>query len=344
MLITNENLEKNFRIAFDKNLEHATSIKIASGYFGGSEIDRYYEKLSKISRNGGTVQLIHGMGGAEGIRSNLYEKLCDLNNELKKTNTNNGIFVHLTHYHGKMYISDNQRSVKVLIGSSNFSSAGFGGNLELNYCHSDQEICDEAKELFNRLKSNSEPINKINIIKRTRERIAPEKPQQYPAFNPENLKRAADASIEIHITNASNLNLFLSKGRVSKTGIVSLRPFYESELTIKKGSEGLAQVRKHIPDQKDAATYTAVTDLGTTFQVKFKRKSSKKGDPRTLHQCPLDFMSSPRSALGYYLKGKLMQQGLLRFGEPLTDKILAEYGNNKLDMYFTSDDLLYLKF
>ena len=119
--------------------------------------------------------------------------------------------------------------------------------------------------------------------------------------------------------------------------IYTPRPFFEVEITI--GSDDLPGIRRYLRNQKDPEEFDAVTDLGTTFKVKFKRKTSRKNDPRTLHSTGIDFMSSGREdggrkLLGQYMKGKLMQNGLLNFGDPVTDDVLIEYGKFHLDLYF----------
>lgn len=103
-------------------------------------------------------------------------------------------------------------------------------------------------------------------------------------------------------------------------------------------------MKAHIPNQFEQATYQAVTDIGSTFEVKFKRKTSNSNDTKTLHESGIDFMSSPRNELGLYIKGKLMREGLLNFGEPVTEDTLLEYGKDKLDLYFKEDGIIYIKF
>ena len=345
MLITNEITLANFGSAFEKNLNGSDNIKIASGYIGASEIVKYQDKLCDVSRNGGTGQIIHGMGGAEGLRKNLYEKLVNLDTELKSTNINNRVFVHRTHYHGKMYITGNLITSKVLIGSSNFSMSGFGRNLELNYCHSDKETCEQASQLFDRLKENSFLIDKIILPDRNKAKL---KPNSFQNFDPSIFSAIPDKSVEIRVTEASNLNLFLSKGRLNRTtNVYTPRPFDEVELTI--GKDDLVDIRQFLSDQVEPVEFRAVADLGTTFMVKFKRKTLNKTDMRTLHHTGIDFMSTGREdggrkQLGQYMKGKLMQNGLLNFGDPVTDDVLIEYGKRHLDMYFIGDGILYLKF
>lgn len=345
MLITNEDNNLSFRNAFEKTLKGSDSIKIATGYIGASEIIKYQEQFCEISKKGGIVQIIHGMGGVEGIRSSLYNKLVELDTKLQRTNCNNRVLVHRTHYHGKMYITERSNRSQVLIGSSNFSSSGFEKNFELNYCHTANDVCDQASQLFDRLKKNSFFIDKILLPDRNKLKVKTEK---FHDFDPTIYTTPPDKSIEIRVTEASNLNLFLSKGRLNrKTNVYTPRPFDEVELTIV--SADLNDLRKYLPDQLAPAEFRAVTDLGSTFMVKFKRKTSSQRDLRSLHQTGIDFMSTSRESggrkqLGQYMKSKLMKVGLLNFGDPVTDDVLDEYGKRHLDLYFVGKDILYIKF
>lgn len=338
MLITNLDSESNFRNVFEQNLKDSKNIRIASGYFGGSEIDRYEEHFYQVAKSGGVVQLIHGMGGAEGIKRNLYKKLSNLDAKLKKTNPNNRVLVHKTRYHGKLYITDGETK-NVLIGSSNFSISGFGGNVELNHNHTDPKLFGNANTFFETLRKNSIPLTDIRLPDPKPSFVEPKK---YTSLDVNVFNGKPDYQIPIRVTAKSNLNLFLSKGRLNKkTGIFAPRPFYEVELTILKNDMG--KLKSHIPNQIEAAVFTAVTDLGTMFNVNFSRKG-KKEDTKTMHEGGVDFMSSNRHVLGHYIKGKLMREGLLNFGEPVTEDTLLEYGKDKLDLYFKEDGIIYIKF
>lgn len=345
MLITNEIGQKSFRDAFEVNLNVSNNVKIATGYIGASEIIEYQKKLCEIANAGGLVQIIHGMGGTEGLNDNLYKALKKLDDNLKNSNIENRIFIHRTPYHGKMYITNGPKNSNVLIGSSNFSKSGFKKNQELNFNHSNVMVLSEASSFFDRLKDNSYSIDKIKLPDRKKQNPNPKK---FLKFDRSIFNRIPSCNIKIRVTDASNLNLFLSKGRLdSSTKIYTPRPFHEVELTIgKNDSPGL---RRHLPNQMQPVEFDAVTDLGTTFKVKFKRKTSSNTDTNTLHNTGIDFMSSGRKnggrkQLGQYLKGKLMKNGLLKFGEPVTDDILLEYGKNSLDVYFLKNKILYIKF
>lgn len=339
MLITNSDSSTSFRNIFEDNLNNSNLVRIASGYFGASEVSKYTDQLFNIADTGGTVQLIHGMGGVEGIKKVLYDNLLTLDDRLKSTNLENRVYIHKNRYHGKMYITGNEKNQKTLIGSSNFSKAGFSKNLEMNYCHVDKEVCIEANLFFDYLKNESVPITDIELPKDVK--LKP-KLVEADLRNKEIFKNHPDYRLPVRITNASNLNLFRSAGRVDSMGIYTPRPFYEVELTILK--KDTPPLTHYLPNQTGPAVFQAITDLGTTFEVNFKRKTSGGGSTQTLHETGLDFMSSPRIELGRYIKGKLMKKGLLSFGEPVTEDILIEYGKNTLDMYFSDNGKLYIKF
>ena len=340
MLITNQSQAQSFQHAFEKQLAQSQSIQIASGYIGASEINRYHKDFTKIAGNGGRVEIIHGMGGAEGIRENLRDKLIALDKEISAQNPKNRVWVHKTRYHGKMYITQSPETKNVLLGSSNFSGAGFSKNLELNLGHSDPAIYHAAQAYFRDLRENAVPITDINLPDPKSKDYQPKKARQFDASV---FQRDPDFSATINITEKSNLNLFLSKGRLNKgSGIYTPRPFFEVELTLK--SAELSKLRPYIPNQLDPAVFDAVTDEKTRFDVNFKRKTNSRSDMRPLHETGIDFMSSPRKELGHYIKGKLMRAGVLAFGEPVTEDVLFDYGKTQLDFYFLDATTLYLKF
>ena len=55
-------------------------------------------------------------------------------------------------------------------------------------------------------------------------------------------------------------------------------------------------------------------------------------------------MSSPRPHLGIILKGALMEEGLLGFGEPVTEDILRDANMLELVFYPAEDGKLFVTF
>ena len=55
-------------------------------------------------------------------------------------------------------------------------------------------------------------------------------------------------------------------------------------------------------------------------------------------------MSVPREALGKFVKDKLIQAGVLEFGELITEETLLDYGNDKLSFKKLDGQRLYVEF
>lgn len=344
MLITNQT-EKSFRSTFQNNLENSRGVKIASGYFGASEITVHKDNLLRIAMDGGDVRLIHGMGGIEGLNSNLKSLLLDLNDELSTIKENNGIFIFKKRFHGKMYLTEGAHSSQVLIGSSNFSLSGFETNTELNFNHSNQDVLTEARAFFDFLFNESVRINLFEFPDRGEAAEILPIPSELAEFTVDKalLARPHDFEVPLRITKASSLNLFLGVGRVNSAGLYTHRSFFEVELTIPK-ARWRAPLTDFVPNVIKPAKFNVITDNDLKFKVNFNRKSSSAVDMRPLHETGGDFMSSPRNHLGKYIKGKLMDAGVLSFGEPVTEDTLIEYGNSALKFHKLEDNWLYMSF
>lgn len=341
MLVTNYNKNRIFRNHFTQNLQQSSSLSIASGYFGKSEVDRHYKSLIDLAKQGGEVKLIHGMAGSEGLAPKLQNTLEALHRDLQQVSNSSAIYISKQRYHGKLYIFDKGNVKNISIGSSNFSLSGFETNIELNVNSSENDLQIEAQQFFNQLLTDSIVIDKFKLPQRGTQTIV-QRAKAVPSSKINALP--VSYTLPLRVKPKSSLNLFLSSGRLnSNTGIYTPRPFYEVELTIPK-SYWVAPLTNFVANQNDKQVFDAITDTGMSFEVNFKRKTTGKGDKRGIHQTGGDFMSSPREDLGLYIKGKLMQAGLLRFGEPITEDILESYGNDKLEIIDLGNKELYIKF
>jgi hypothetical protein len=84
-----------------------------------------------------------------------------------------------------------------------------------------------------------------------------------------------------------------------------------------------------------------VDEFGNIFNANFKRKTTDKNDSRTMHNIGADFMTGKgekgdrgkngRKQLGFFIKDRLIDAGLLRYGEVITEDILDMYGNHFLE-------------
>ena len=93
-----------------------------------------------------------------------------------------------------------------------------------------------------------------------------------------------------------------------------------------------------LPNQKSAARFEIFTDNNLYFEGVFKNKNN------TLHTPGVDFMSSPREALGKFIKDKLISAGVVKFGDFISDDDLSEYGNNMLKFKKLDGDRFYIEF
>ena len=343
MLHTNFKKKDLVRDEFASLLSVANDVYIAAGYFGKSEVDRHTATLIEKVKQGGSVQLILGLANAEGISQTLNDTLVQLHQSLRKYSANSGVFVSESRYHGKLYIAKGSAQNSVLIGSSNFSFAGFEGNIELNINSKESTIAGQAFVFFINILRQSHAIDMCHVpIKSPRASLVGI--QNTPRAVVKKPNRSPDFEIPIRIQPHSSINLFLSRGRVnSKTGFYTPRPFFEVELTLPQ-ELWVAPLTKFVPNVTGPVSYIANCDTGETFEVKFKRKSNSKLDQRGLHSTGGDFMSSPREQLGRYIKGKLIRSGFLSYGEPVTSDTLTDYGNDHLNIWIIDSNTMFIDF
>lgn len=91
---------------------------------------------------------------------------------------------------------------------------------------------------------------------------------------------------------------------------------------------------------KSTDNYKTFTDNGMYFDTLFSAKTKGK----SLHNGTCDFMSSPRQALGIYIKDKLIEAGAMKFGELVTDEVLDLYGKREILAKVYPGNKLYLEF
>ena len=124
------------------------------------------------------------------------------------------------------------------------------------------------------------------------------------------------------------MNLTFGSGRGDTKGLYTIRPYYEVEITLPK-EYWVKPFINFIANQTEPAIFEICTDNGLYFEANFKRKTQNKFDTRPLHETGGDFISSPREALGKYIKDKLIYSGALEFEEAVSEETLMDYGQNK---------------
>lgn len=321
------------------------------GYCGLSTlIDFETQILNKASKGNFSFKLHLGLAHWEGLSEKIIVKLEDLHYKLQEYDTNSGVWIIAKNrYHGKLYLFGNMElPQEAIVGSSNFSDQGLSKNYEVNLQTNNKELLSQLHDVKTQLQENSYPFSSQNISikgvskksKLKLDSITP--PEDMPTSKP---IRPADFFIPLRAQPMSSLNLHFGRGRKNKkTGVITPRPYYEVEVTLQKKFWANSEATKFIPNQIEKAVYWAITDTSEVFECNFHRKSGAKSDKRPLHETGGEFQSTPREALGKYLKNKLINSNCLSFGEPVTQNVLDLYGSQKIKVWKLSQNKLYLSY
>lgn len=337
-LVTNER-HLTFFEELSSLLYDAVSVRIATGYIGLEAFSAIEPQLKLIVKNGGHVSITVGLGLFEGLSLKMDTALRSFDTFCRRFDESSGIKAcAYERFHGKLYLIEKSSGEKFAsVGSSNLSTTGFGGWLEGNLITTDPDHVTQIESYLNRLLS----ANAIEIIavefpikgKKHSATVEVRKTAGLPQFTgnfPDILAAAPVFSIPLRVTRASNLNLFMSKGRKTrrthpddiylpvsqqrKIEVYTLRPWYEVEVTLRHDDIS-SELLNSLPNQTKPWDFQIVIEDGSRFDALFKRKTKDANDQRTLKEVSLDFMTSPREELGRIVKGHLARLGLLKFGE-----------------------------
>lgn len=326
---------------FDERVLGAHEVRIASGYLGWRTIERYSDRFEQIVTAGGLVQIICGMGKFQGIADQQRRTLTQVHASLQAHSPASGVFFCVERrYHGKIFLTEDADKVERIcsVGSSNFSDEGLNDYLEANWISSNDLMYTAALDYFNHLFDQTAPISLLNLDRRRLRAPAPVAVQTVPV-PPDVLDQAASFSLLIRPEPKSNINLSESSGRLDRRrGIRTIRPYYEAEITIL--SEHLQPpLTDFVPDQIEKFEIQVCGDDGVLIDAVFHNKN--RGD--SLHDSA-DFQTTPREKLGEFLKGRLIERGLLLFGDPVTEEMLEEYGSNQLEFRQLEENVFHINF
>lgn len=340
MLITNE-AGKIFRDKFIDLASSSKEIIIAAGYFGASEIRDRKKLLLDVVKKGGNVKLIHGLQSWEGVHKTTAKTMLDLDYDLRLLSKDSGFYFNTKQrFHGKIYYFDDGKSQTCIIGSSNFSETGFLTYLEANLLQVDKSGCKKALDFLNNLLKTSNICSLKTVKLKSSGSVKKLKPKSLYKL-PSNIKTMpVDFTLPIRCMPKSNINLTFSSGRLNrKTGIYTTRPYYEMEITVKK-QDWIKPLTNFVPNQTKPVEFEIYTDNNLYFEALFKSK--KKGTP--MHQTTIDFMSSPRRELGHFIKDKLISNGIINYGDFITNDNLTDYGNSELRFKKLNGNRFYIEF
>lgn len=314
-------------------LSKADSVKIATGYISADSVIELMKVVEVNSRP--RIDLLIGMHYFDLFTKPQYQAVLALNDMLQSKNLGCVFLSNTRRYHGKMYsFLKTGNCFSAVVGSSNLASiSGVSTALYEADCLFEDAIEVERidttiTQLIEKLGTKFSDIEPITIFEQKNtllenhynvDKVTPEK---YAVLLKD--KTGLEFSIPTKTEAKSNLNVFFGKGRKNQKGLVMPRPWYEVELI----------VSKKITDDDcypKGKIFTVVTDDMWSFKCYTNGDFSK------------NFRSyDDLKILGKWIKGRLELSGALQVGQPVTEKVLADYGNNKITLSATSDENVWL--
>jgi len=305
------------------------NIEIATGYIGARTIDDFNGQMVQIAENGGISKLLVGMAFYEGFKGRQKSVLNDLNDNLKDTGNQNGVYISISgRYHGKIYSFDIANNKNYFVGSSNFSYSGLKTNREFNVKVTDtndriavQHYLDYLFHSENCARIDKVLLNTASTIKRNigndyNSLMAELNRYEPKTINREDLELAFSFPLEHSAKQGkSHLNKYFAKGRVNnRTGIITPRPWYEVELISPK------PIREK-PDYP-IGKFNAYTNDGYIIPMHTSGDYNKNIESR-----------NGLRYFGAWLKGKLEISGALEKPEPFNMDVLSNYGVSEIKFY-----------
>jgi hypothetical protein len=323
------------RKIWDENLEAADNVKIATGFISS---DSLIELAKVIELNDKpNIELLIGMHYFSGFTKAQYDSAITLHNILQEKGRG-AVYVSVsTMFHGKLYsFANTSKSYGALVGSSNLGSMvkSSSGLYEADcYFDDDRNIKQVDNTISSLMKDIGVKITDVPIDSFNKHNVLLDNHYGVTCIPTEDLVKIRDTKtstifeIPVKTEAKSNLNIFFGKGRVSPRGFVVPRPWYETEFIVPVNITR----QSGYPKDRD---FTVYTDDGWSFECSSQGQNAKnfrsKGDLQIL---------------GRWIKGKLELSGALKIGQPVTNDVLANYGNDKVKLIGTSNpDVWFLDF
>jgi hypothetical protein len=325
-----------FRERLRTEITNSDSVDIISGYVSASTASNFGHHLINVAKKGGRVRILIGMAGVEGLAKNTHDAWTSINNELRRFDSDSGVFAYSTKIHAKLYVFHNQDKSKMYTGSQNFNFSS--GNMELMV---EGELHPQVKEqmdyLFSDIK-NLLPISAVRVKGITKEDIG--RTKRIASISHHNLKlnpREMELIESINLRDISeknpigSLNLYHGRGRLNtSTGVYSPRPWYEVELTL--------GIHRYLGLPRD---FTAYTDDGMVIEMQ-RRSGGPSGRP----ELGIKDLTSKgnRQLFGEWIKGKMERSGALALGDIVDGSTFDLFGYDHLEFYKISEKDFFMTF
>jgi len=337
----------NFEEEFKSSLKYASHLEVASGYFSYELLNELKPDFLKIASLG-SCKLLFGMIYRERGSKKQIDCLINLNRELRKINSESGVYITIENYHGKIFrFLSNNYGEKIYIGSSNLSYSGFGTNKEFNLEIKDEQdkrnIRTFLEYLFHEKETNKKigfPLEDIELRQKNDKEDKETGENSLKNFEITKdsfpLKRIDLPKMKIkhrpQKQPKSSLNLYFGKGRkVKRDGrdLWTPRGWFEVEITSQKNE----QLNNIYPkDDTKEFEWTAyikdnVEGKEKYYKIPMISCSGKEGSPKAIQS------KNDRHILGALIKGKMERSGALRKYELITQETLASYGRDYIELH-----------
>ena len=308
-------------------------IQIAVGYASNDSL-LYLRKLIELN-SPKEVNICLGMAKFEGLFSSQVSAAKELSNYLSSNNIGEVYLSQQFPFHGKIQtFASGTRLTAGVVGSSNLSNIVPTSGVTRSYYEFDVLVDEPARlreldtflkllfkdavvtlpESLGNLKIRSDPNLLMNST------FGVEEVDQATKNRIWNSATGSTFEIPIKTTEKSNLNTFFGKGRENAQGFVAPRHWYETEIIVGRRVQESAV---DYPIKKDFITYT---DDGYKFILKTSGdygKNLRSRDDLTL--------------LGRWLKGRMESAHCLESGQPVTAKVLYNYGRDTIVLTKTNN-------
>lgn len=342
----------NFLKEFDHQLDISENLLIASGYFGSSTIEELEVKILRLSKRG-SCKILIGMIFFDGVTEKQKFTLTSLDNKLRAINPENGIYISMRSYHGKIYQFQRDHEINLYLGSSNFSKEGFASRLECTTLIKDEEtqigVSDYLEKLF--LFDTTIPLSATDLkVKRVRQAETRTskllKDYECSAKKYPDISKALgrfDIKLRVDEQPRSSLNLYFEKGRLNQQKKYVPRPWYEVEITatteeIKSPYYPPSEVVTEGKKARKGKFTAYIKDDDKYYEVKMKVHADNGKNISSSKE------SGGRETLGKLIKGRLERAGVLLEGELITSETLDAYGRDYLTLIKMSDQVYILEF
>lgn len=313
---------------FYEQLDKNKEAEIAVGYVSAESLAQLQRAVTLYDVH--KLNLTIGMHYIEKFTQLEYIAARKLNGFLKANKIGTVKVVLPFKYHGKIYLYKSDGTpVSSIIGSNNLSSIIDSKRrvYENSVLINEKSILDSVDNFMNNLyKKAAKDIDEVEIKDFKRGNKLLDDLEGVSSINDTDISSAKEyrssTSFDIPITPyeeapKSNINTCYGKGRTNtRTGITIPRPWYEAELIVPKTIYSN-------PNYPKGSSFTVITDDGYSFNCMAQGSAGAEKNFRSENDLEI---------LGKWIKGKLVNSGVLNIGDPVTQKVLDDYGRNYMTL------------